>query len=621
MPGSALPEPGGRGGAVQVDPPADPQLHAARRARRQAAAPGRGAAWSSSARSSAASSRAPGRPTPAPIVVHVFGLERAYQPFMPLFNGKRVEVGGYFQPTRRRLLHHAVAPRPANAPTRPSSTSTCTCWSATRWPTCRCGSTRGWPSTTAPTRCTATARPRSAASRRSTSSSCASASSRCTELLAVDHRVAALQRGRPPRRVLRRVVGARALPADRQPAAQGPARHLPAEVRRRRAGGPPRSARPSASPKPSSRRSCSEYVSQSLYQSTARTPSPTRWRSTRTGRSISRATPTARPPTPICCWRCAGRRTPRPAPRRALKLDARPCARPGRARRGSAPSHGQADAAATLLGARGEGGRRHRLPAVLLPGRACCCAARASTRRRSRRIGAPGAGAARRASRRSQPSLADAHGLAAYAALVADDPTAAMARRRARRSSCRRGTSTRCSTPAPASIMRDHGGPAGARCAGRARLERVDPPRSAGAARPSSAKLESNRSPTASAARHARRRPRPSGRPRRRPRARRADPGVPRRRGRRSARGRACSRASSVPRGGVIFKVRLPSRLAPRQREGVRPGRVLQPIAATLRGRSACGARPTPERVYLTYRSTGGAAGTDGVAVAIELLA
>lgn len=34
---------------------------------------------------------------PAPIVVHVFGSERAYQPFMPLFNGKRVDVGGYFQ--------------------------------------------------------------------------------------------------------------------------------------------------------------------------------------------------------------------------------------------------------------------------------------------------------------------------------------------------------------------------------------------------------------------------------------------------------------------------------------------------------------------------------------------
>jgi tetratricopeptide (TPR) repeat protein len=35
---------------------------------------------------------------PAPIVVHVFGSQRAYQPFMPLFNGKRVDVAGYFQP-------------------------------------------------------------------------------------------------------------------------------------------------------------------------------------------------------------------------------------------------------------------------------------------------------------------------------------------------------------------------------------------------------------------------------------------------------------------------------------------------------------------------------------------
>jgi hypothetical protein len=34
---------------------------------------------------------------PAPIVVHVFGSKRDYQPFMPLFNGKRVDVGGYFQ--------------------------------------------------------------------------------------------------------------------------------------------------------------------------------------------------------------------------------------------------------------------------------------------------------------------------------------------------------------------------------------------------------------------------------------------------------------------------------------------------------------------------------------------
>ena len=36
---------------------------------------------------------------PAPIVVHVFTNTRAYQPYMPLFNGKRVDVGGYFQST------------------------------------------------------------------------------------------------------------------------------------------------------------------------------------------------------------------------------------------------------------------------------------------------------------------------------------------------------------------------------------------------------------------------------------------------------------------------------------------------------------------------------------------
>jgi hypothetical protein len=37
-------------------------------------------------------------------------------------------------------------------------------------------------------------------------------------------------------------------------------------------------------------------------------------------------------------------------------------------------------------------------------------------------------------------------------------------------------------------------------------------------------------------------------------------------------------------------------------------------------GQVACGARTRPERIYLTYRAAGGAAGTDGVAVAIELL-
>jgi tetratricopeptide (TPR) repeat protein len=36
---------------------------------------------------------------PAPIVVYVFPSVKAYQPFMPLFDGKRVDVAGYFQAT------------------------------------------------------------------------------------------------------------------------------------------------------------------------------------------------------------------------------------------------------------------------------------------------------------------------------------------------------------------------------------------------------------------------------------------------------------------------------------------------------------------------------------------
>jgi hypothetical protein len=36
------------------------------------------------------------REAPAPVVIVVFGSKRAYQPYMPLFNGKRVDVGGYF---------------------------------------------------------------------------------------------------------------------------------------------------------------------------------------------------------------------------------------------------------------------------------------------------------------------------------------------------------------------------------------------------------------------------------------------------------------------------------------------------------------------------------------------
>jgi tetratricopeptide (TPR) repeat protein len=73
------------------------------------------------------------------------------------------------------------------------------------------------------------------------------------------------------------------------------------------------------------------------------------------------------------------------------------------------------------------------------------------------------------------------------------------------------------------------------------------------------------------------------------------------------------------PRGGVIFKVRLPSRLARVSATAFDQVEFFS-YRSEPPGQVSCGARPAPERVYLTYRSTGGAPGTDGVAVAIELL-
>jgi hypothetical protein len=73
------------------------------------------------------------------------------------------------------------------------------------------------------------------------------------------------------------------------------------------------------------------------------------------------------------------------------------------------------------------------------------------------------------------------------------------------------------------------------------------------------------------------------------------------------------------PRGGVIFKVRLPSKLLRVNAKAFDQVEFFS-YRSEAPGQVACGARPKPERVYLTYRSTGGAPGTDGVAVAIELL-
>ena len=73
------------------------------------------------------------------------------------------------------------------------------------------------------------------------------------------------------------------------------------------------------------------------------------------------------------------------------------------------------------------------------------------------------------------------------------------------------------------------------------------------------------------------------------------------------------------PRRRDFFKVRLPSKLLRVNAKAFDQVEFFS-YRSEAPGQVACGARPKPERVYLTYRSTGGAPGSDGVAVAIERL-
>jgi tetratricopeptide (TPR) repeat protein len=77
--------------------------------------------------------------------------------------------------------------------------------------------------------------------------------------------------------------------------------------------------------------------------------------------------------------------------------------------------------------------------------------------------------------------------------------------------------------------------------------------------------------------------------------------------------------AVDCPRDGIVFKVRLPSRAIRVSTKAFDQVEFLT-YRSEPPGQVACGARKPPERIYLTYREAGGAAGTDGVAVAIELL-
>ncbi len=220
-----------------------------------------------------------------------------------------------------------------------------------------------------------------------------------------------------------------------------------------------------------------------------------------------------------------------------------------------------------------------------------------------------------------QPNLAEAHGLAAYAALVADDPQAAMASAAA---------AFKLSQRHDYALMH-------ARARVHLRDKAVRPALEALVARGSSdwikrqaqelldflAKLEMARATATTSAASAPAAPRPTDT---------ADtPGMPtasrpprvipifREIGAGEVREVGVFEAVECPREGIVFKVRLPARVV---RVGAKAFDQVEFLSyrSDPPGRVACGPRPKPDRIYLTYRSTGGAPGTDGVAVAIELL-
>ena len=363
-----------------MDPPQDPQLHAARRAGRQAAAPGRGAhgAVPRGLRprlpEHEAGDARPHRRARVRIGACVSAVHAAVQ--RQTRRRRRLLPG-----SRRRLLHHAEhrgrrarlsddLPRvrpPARgqlAGRRAGVVQRGTGGVLQHLPVVR--RTRG------------IARPRQAR-----------AHPRPARALHPAHRaagrrlpLAALQRRRAPRHLLCRVVGAGALPAAGQPAAQGPARDLPAAVRRRRSAGRriPRRLRRERSRAREGASALREAIALPVDPRPLRRQGGDRQgldrRSAERGRRTGRVRESAVRAAPA-----AGRRGPR---RSRARADARPRARPGGAGAGprlagTGGRRGDADRG------RRQGGRRQRLSAGLLPRRACSCVARGSTASRSPR--------------------------------------------------------------------------------------------------------------------------------------------------------------------------------------------------------------------------------------------
>ena len=136
---------GARGDTVQVDPLADPQLHAARRARRQAAAPGRGA---HGAVPRGLRPRLPEHP-PADAGAHRRARLRIGARLSAVHAAvqRQADRGRRLLPARRRGAYYITLSTEAGERAYPTifHEVRAPAGRAPRSPTCRCGSTRGLP--------------------------------------------------------------------------------------------------------------------------------------------------------------------------------------------------------------------------------------------------------------------------------------------------------------------------------------------------------------------------------------------------------------------------------------------------------------------------------------------
>jgi hypothetical protein len=229
---------------------------------------------------------------------------------------------------------------------------------------------------------------------------------------------------------------------------------------------------------------------------------------------------------------------------------------------------------------------------------------------------------------RLQPALADAHAMNAYASLIADDPKAALdsaskafalaprheyallhARARVHlRDPAARATLTALMERGSAEWIRNE---ARELLVYLAQVEQPGPTGSAGSRRAAPAIAGEGPAVTGDAPATP---PGPAGPSRRGafvPIFRKIGPGELREPG--------IFEGADCARDGVTFRIRTSSRLLRASAKAFDQVEFFT-YRSEPPGQVGCGARPAPERVYVTYRADGGPPGSDGLLVAIELL-